>query len=133
MMELWYEGTLEQATIIVRSTAQGEQVLGRDLDQTIEDFMSLLYNFQVSMMEKGYDYELAILPSALINLETSEFYGEFKLISEENGTLSQEVAEGVTFTLEYQNNLITKVNGVTVIFNDELTNNLIPSVPEITE
>lgn len=125
ILEYWFEGTLESGTITTRADGDGAREENKDL----EYFMESIYAFQAGLNQSGIDYEIALLPSHLIYLETSEFYGELTLIDEGMGMLEQEVADGIVFTLTFMENEILTINDVTVVFDDTITTSHIPAIP----
>lgn len=127
-IEYWFDGTLGNGTIT--SSSQGLVVSEENKD--LEYFMETIYAFQEGLNEEGIEYTIALFPSNLIYLETSEFYGDLSLIDEGMGSLEQEIAEGVVFTLTFMDNKILTVNGVTVVFSDTITSSYIPEIPTST-
>ena len=127
-IEYWFEGTLENGTI----TSSSEGFVASEENKDIEYFMETIYAFQEGLNEEGIDFTIALFPSNLIYLETSEFYGDLTIIDEGMGSLEQEIAEGIIFTLTFMDYEILNVNGVTVVFNDTINPAYIPEIPTAT-
>ena len=115
-IEYWFDGTLENGTI----TSSSQGLVASEENKDIEYFMETIYAFQEGLNEEGIEYTIALFPSNLIYLETSEFYGDLSLIDEGTGSLEQEIADGIVFTLTFMDYEILNVNGVTVVFSDTI-------------
>ena len=127
-IEYWFDGTLENGTI----TSSSQGLVASEENKDIEYFMETIYAFQEGLNEEGIEYTIALFPSNLIYLETSEFYGDLSLIDEGTGSLEQEIADGIVFTLTFMDYEILNVNGVTVVFSDTITSSYIPEIPTST-
>lgn len=127
--ECWYEGSLESGKLTTRAiVGQTDEHISCENNKSLDEFMQLLYAYQLGLNQNGVNYEIALFPYNMILLEVSEFSG----LLEPNGNvwmLTQEVEEGVEFTLKYINNKIFEVNGYNVTFGDTISGFAIPSVP----
>lgn len=129
--ECWYEGSLESGKLTTRvMVGQTDEQISCENNKSLDEFMQLLYVYQLGLNQNGVNYEIALFPYNMILLEVSEFSG----MLEPNGNvwmLTQEVEEGVEFTLKYINNKIFEVNGYNVTFGDTISGFAIPSVPSV--
>ena len=129
--ECWFEGSLESAKITSRVTiGSNEGSVSCADNKSLDEFMELLYAYQLGLNQNGINYEISLFPYNMILLEISEFSG---LLEVHGGvwTLTQEVEEGVEFTLNFIDNQIVEVNGYDVIFSDTISIFAIPSVPSV--